>query len=443
MSLSRHFDYLVKYGLVGQSLLRVQRLQGERGARRAARRPTDGVQPPLRSRFRMKELLSRQYLEGNYVNGVKKVAWVASGGPVEVLQALGFFVYYPDNHSALCGARKMGVDLSAAAEQAGYSADICSYPRTEIGAFLSGRSPVGKIPKPDLIVCSNNICQTVMQWYQVMAAYHEAPFVNIDTPFLYDEPREHEVAYVQRQIEELIPVAERIAGRTLQHRHLREAVRLGKEASDLWLEILERAKHRPSPLTAFDAFINMGPIVALRGMPSTVAFYRDMLAEVDQRIADGVGAVANERARVLWDNLPIWYRVSWLWRLLGERGVNVVLSNYTYGWAELAPVMDPARPLESMARVYLLPYLNRSLRHKLASMQRMVCDFDLQGVILHSDRSCKPYSIGQIDQRERMVKELGVPALLLEADHNDARAFSEEQARARLEAFAETMESGR
>lgn len=442
MNLGNRFDHTVRYGLVGRSVLRAQRLRAEYAARGAAS-PTGRVLPPLRSGLRMKELLSLQYLEGNYVNGVKKVAWVASGGPVEVLRALGYFVYYPDNHSALCGARKMGVDLAIEAEKAGYSPDICSYPRTEIGAFLSGRSPVGRIPKPDLIVCSNNICQTVMQWYQVMAAYHHAPFVNIDTPFLYEEPREHDIDYVKRQIEELIPVAERVAGRTLKWRDLSENVRLGKEASDLWLQVLDRAKHRPSPITAFDAFINMGPIVALRGIPSTVDFYRGMLAEVDARIAAGQGAVAGEKARLLWDNLPIWYRLRWLWRTLGERGVNVSLSNYTYGWAELSPFMDPGKPIESMARVYLLPFLNRSLHHKLASMKRMVRDFDLQGVILHSDRSCKPYSIGQIDQRERMVKELGVPALLLEADHNDARAFSEEQATARLDAFVETLEAGR
>jgi benzoyl-CoA reductase/2-hydroxyglutaryl-CoA dehydratase subunit BcrC/BadD/HgdB len=72
-------------------------------------------------------------------------------------------------------------------------------------------------------------------------------------------------------------------------------------------------------------------------------------------------------------------------------------------------------------------------------MLRMVADFHLDGVILHSDRSCKPYSLGQIDQRDRLVRE-GVAAFLLEADHNDFRAFSEEQATSRLEAFIEMME---
>ncbi len=69
----------------------------------------------------------------------------------------------------------------------------------------------------------------------------------------------------------------------------------------------------------------------------------------------------------------------------------------------------------------------------------MIDDYHLDGVILHSDRSCKPYSIGQIDQRDRLARDHGVPALLLEADHNDPRSFSEEQVSNRLDAFIEML----
>ncbi|MBW2277755.1 MAG: 2-hydroxyacyl-CoA dehydratase, partial [Deltaproteobacteria bacterium] len=120
---------------------------------------------------------------------------------------------------------------------------------------------------------------------------------------------------------------------------------------------------------------------------------------------------------------------------------NVVVSTYTYAWGELAPLIDPDQPFESMARVYLHPILNRSAGDKLSSMRRMVEAFRLDGAILHSDRSCKPYSLGQIDQRDRLVNEVGVPALLLEADHSDPRSYSDEQGTSRLEAFVETMEA--
>ncbi len=209
------------------------------------------------------------------------------------------------------------------------------------------------------------------------------------------------------------------------------------------MQVMERGKHRPAPISVFDQFIQMAPIVEMRGEAYTVDFYADMLKEIDERIARGIGSVKEERKRLLWDNLPIWYRLRYLAEFLAERGVSIVASTYTNAWAELAPMFDPENPFESGARTYLHPILNRGTGYKLETMKRMVKEFQLDGAILHSDRSCKPYSIGQIDQRDRLLRDAdgrGVPALLLEADHNDPRAFSEEQATTRFAAFVEMLE---
>ncbi|MDH3944819.1 MAG: 2-hydroxyacyl-CoA dehydratase family protein, partial [Anaerolineae bacterium] len=214
---------------------------------------------------------------------------------------------------------------------------------------------------------------------------------------------------------------------------------LSRQATNLWLEILERCRHVPAPISVFDQFILMAPIVEMRGEQETVDFYTEMLAEVDGRIENGIGAVVNERARLLWDNLPIWYRLRYLAEFLAERGIVLAASTYTNAWGELANMYDPARPFDSAARAYLHPILNRGTGDKLSRMARMVSDYKLDGVILHSDRSCKPYSIGQMDQRDRLIKDHNVPALLLEADHSDPRSFSEEQAANRLEAFVEML----
>lgn len=114
--------------------------------------------PPLRIDSRTKELIARHYLEGRYANLRKKVAWVTSGAPVELLKALDFYVLYPENHGAICGTVRKASDLCTEAENAGYSRDLCSYARTDIGALLSGKTPVGKLPKPDLLVACTNIC---------------------------------------------------------------------------------------------------------------------------------------------------------------------------------------------------------------------------------------------------------------------------------------------
>lgn len=440
MSTADWIKYQVKANVIAPPVLRVQRWRDEHKARTRVPRADDPLTPPMMATLRMKELMSRHYAQATCADGARKVAWVTSGAPIEVLRALGYFIFYIDNHAALCGARREADALSEIAEHEGYSRDICSYVRTDLGVMLSGNTPIGRLPKPDLIVCCNNICQTILNWYRILADHTKAPFFLVDTPFLYGAIEPHQVAFVQRQLEELTTVAEQIAGKRLSWARLQQVIALSRDTCELYLQILDRARNRPAPIGAFDAFINMGPVVTLRGEQGAVDFYHDLLKEVDERVAKGIGIVKNERKRVLWDNLPVWHRISWLSRTLAERGVAVVLSNYTYAWGELAPLLDPQRPMESTARIYLSVLLNRSASDKLQRMQSMVKDFALDGVILHSDRSCKPYSFGQVDQRTQLVTGLELPALLLEADHNDTRVFSEEQVATRLAAFVETMD---
>lgn len=434
-----HVTYRVQVDLLGRTLLRLERRRTELGWLVRPPRAKGPFGPPLRVSAQLKELLSQHYLAGRHVAGTRPVAWVTSGAPVEFLRAIGYFVHYPENHGAVCGVRKIAPELAAEAEAAGYSRDICSYARTDFGSLFSGRTPVGRLPRPDLLLCCTNICQTVLSWYRVLAHHLHVPLVVIDTPFLYDEARPHDLAYVRRQLEDAIPVAERVAGRSLRARDLEGVLQRSKEATELWLAVLRRCRHVPSPMSAFDQFIHMGPIVEMRDEPATAAYYRALLAELDHRAARGIGAVTGERRRLLWDNLPIWFRIRDLSRRLAERGVAVVASTYTNAWGELAELIRPGDGLDAVARVYLHPILNRGTGHKLRTMVRMVDEYGIDGVILHSDRSCKPYSIGQMDQTERLYREHDVPALLLEADHNDSRVYSEEQTVNRLEAFLEGL----
>jgi benzoyl-CoA reductase/2-hydroxyglutaryl-CoA dehydratase subunit BcrC/BadD/HgdB len=282
----------------------------------------------------------------------------------------------------------------------------------------------------------------VLYWYRVLAEYFKVPLIIIDTPFVYHEQApDHAIEFVVKQLEDAIEVAEQVAGRSLDHAKFEETSRLSQRASELWMQVMERNSHSPAPISVIDQFIHMAPVVEMRGDASTVDFYAALLDEVDARIREGIAAVRDERKRLLWDNLPIWYRLRYLGETLGENRIALVASTYTNAWGELAQFIDPTRPLESLARVYTYPILNRSTGHKLATMVDMIEKYHLDGVILHSDRSCKPYSIGQIDQRDRLLKEHGLPALLLEADHNDPRAFSQEQVARQMTAFIEMLET--
>ena len=431
--------YHLNVNVAGAAVLRLERLRSQLKMKRPGWWKHEHLSPPFATSPWLKELISRHYLVGQHANRARKVAWVTSGAPVEFLKALDFFLIYPENHGAVCGIRRVGDEQCQVAEEAGWSRDICSYARTDFGTMLSGKTPVGRLPRPDMLLCCTNICQTVLHWYQVLAHHFQCPLVLIDTPFLYGEAHENDLAYVRRQIEEAAEAAEKVAGQSIRPRALERAMRLSYEAVNLWLQVIEAGQARPSPILAFDEFIHMAPIVEMRGEQVTVDYYRALLAELRQRIEQGIGALKKERKRLIWDNLPIWYRIRWMGNMLAEAGVALVASTYTNAWGELASLFDPAKPMESMTRAYLHPILNRGTGHKLKTIRRMIHDYEADGVLLHSDRSCKPYSIGQIDQQLQLAEEVGVPALLLEADHNDSRVFSKEQAETRLSAFLEVL----
>jgi benzoyl-CoA reductase/2-hydroxyglutaryl-CoA dehydratase subunit BcrC/BadD/HgdB len=203
---------------------------------------------------------------------------------------------------------------------------------------------------------------------------------------------------------------------------------------------LATLKARPAPLTVFDAFGHLAPVVSLRGLPAALDYYGGLLRELQARVAQGVAAVPGERIRLLWDNIAVWFAIRDLGKFFARRGANFVVATYTNAWAETSTLIDPGRPLESLAQAYSLIILNVGLQARLELMTRLAREYQVDGLVLHSARSCKPYSVGQYDLKRLAGRALDLPSTILEADIADARAWSEEQAYAQLEAFLETVE---
>lgn len=396
--------------------------------------------PPLESTKRLKEIMTRHYFLSRYAEGAKPVAWVTSGAPVEMLRPFGFYTIYPENHGALCGAQKRGPELCEIAEEHGYHQDLCSYARIDLGVSLSGRTPVGKLPKPDLLFASNNICQTVAYWYKALSRHWNVPLILFDTPYNFEEITKSDVAYMVSQLEEMIPQLEKLSGRSFDEDKFRETIVLARDTSLAWGHVLAAMKHKPAPMTIFDAFGHLAPIVSLRGLPVALDYYNTLLDELKDRVERGVGAVRNEQKRLMWDNIAIWYKVRDFANLFAEHGMNFVVATYTNAWAETIGYLDDDEPFESMAKTYSQVILNNSLNHRLRLMEKLIKEYKVDGLVIHSARSCKPYSVGQYDLKRLLMKRLGVPSVVIEADITDSRAYSEEQARTRLDAFFEAME---
>lgn len=394
----------------------------------------------FRSAKRMRDIMTEYYIEAKTAsqNG-KKIAWITSGGPVEPLIVMDVIPVYPENYGAMIGASHMGSDLCEKAESLGYSADLCSYARADIACARENGGPIGGLPKPDMLICCNNICGTVLKWYEVQARYFDVPLFIFDTPFCHTEFTDDARKYVRAQLDEYISFLEKACGKPFDFEKSMEVGRLSIEGQRLWQEVLDTAAHKPSPMTAFDAFFFLALIVTLRGTRVVVDFYQELLAEMKERIAQGIGAVENERYRILWDNLPIWYRLKWLSDTFASHDAGLVADTYTTAWCGSMKYIREDDFLESMAEAYTRIYLNIGVDEMVKTIFDMIDKYEVDGMVMHSNRSCKPYSFGQYDIMRMIQEKKGIPCMMLESHMTDERTFSESQASVRIDAFMEMI----
>jgi benzoyl-CoA reductase/2-hydroxyglutaryl-CoA dehydratase subunit BcrC/BadD/HgdB len=381
-------------------------------------------------------------------SATRKVAWCTSVGPAELLRAMGFAVHFPENHAAMLGATRMATELIPEANAIGYSPDICSYLTADIGAYLKGVSPLAKAypgieapPRPDILVYNTNQCRDVQDWFNWYARELGVPCIGITSPKNFTDVTEILVDDVTRQLEALIPTLEEVSGEPLDIQRLRETVALSRECTELWRQVLETAAATPAPLTFFDGTIHMGPAVVLRGTRQAVDYYRLLLAELEQRIAEKVAAVDGEKHRIYWEGMPVWGRLRQHSELFSQLQTSVLVSTYCSSW--IFPDFDANDPLRSMAKAYLALFIVRSDAYKEEYIKRMLKKFRIDGIIYHDAKTCPCNSNSRYGMPQRLEQETGVPSLVISGDLNDLRCVSDEQTRTNVEAFIEQLEERR
>ncbi|MEW5723477.1 MAG: 2-hydroxyacyl-CoA dehydratase family protein [Thermodesulfobacteriota bacterium] len=375
--------------------------------------------------------------------GYPKIAWCTSVGPAELLRAMGFLVYFPENHGALLGATRMATDLIPAANAIGYSPDICSYLTSDIGSWLRKETPLTRAfglerpPRPDVLVYNTNQCRDVQDWFSWYSRELSVPLTGIVTQRGVGEVQKSHIEDQVAQMKAMLPVLEGVSGNRFDLDRLKETVGESLETTRLWRAVLETAAARPSPLTFFDATILMGPAVVARGTREATEYYRLLLAELEEKAREGSAAVAGEKFRVYWDGMPVWGKLRPLSELMLRLRTCVVASTYCNSW--IFDAFDPAEPFESMARAYIELFIVRNDRYKERYIKEMVEFFGVDGLIFHDAKTCPNNTNSRYGMPQRLEKDLGVPGLTLHGDLNDLRCYSEEQAVTNLEAFIEQL----
>ncbi len=405
-----------------------------------------GQSTEIKAAKQLKSVMAQHFAELREAakTGNKKIAWCSSVGPAELAIAAGFLVYFPENHAAILGANRSAMDYIPIANAHGYSPDICSYLTSDIGAYLKGETPLAQafgldqVPKPDILLYNTNQCRDVYDWMKFYAKEYNVPVAGINTPRDQPEIRDDVIRACTAQLKEIVPVLESISGKAFDIDRFREVLACSLECSNLWEETLDMAKHIPSPATFFDHCIHMGPAVVLRGRKIAVDYYKLLLQEMKDRVKAKIAAVEDERHRFYWDGMPIWGKLRSLSNLFSGLKCSIVASSYCNSWVFSG--FDPSDPFQSMARAYSSIFIGQDDNFKERYITKKTADFAIDGIIYHNSKTCPNNTNTHYGLPERLKHKLNIPYLVINADLNDLRCYSEEQTRTNIEAFVEQIE---
>ena len=259
----------------------------------------------------------------------------------------------------------------------------------------------------------------------------EAPYVLSE-----EDLNNYVLDFTVNQLEQLIKLAEEKFKVKFNMENLIKRVELSDIASELWLKILNLRRTKPCPLGGRDSASDIFPLVVLQGTEDAVNFYKELLAEVDEKVRKHEGIIENERFRLAFDGIWIWHAFDMI-KYFEERGAVFVYEPYSEAWAYR---LDKSKPLESIAKKILTMGLNIDIDLRIKNFMDKIKKYNIDGVIIFSNRSCKTWSAPQIVTAEILNKELSVPYLIIEADMADPRQYAKAQIENRIDAFLETLE---
>jgi benzoyl-CoA reductase subunit B len=249
--------------------------------------------PKDRSMQLQKEMIAEHFRRLEQAPETKEpvVYTFVPGNLTELVRSFGALPLLPEINALQSGMRGLSRRYIAEAEKAGHSEDVCTYVKCDIGMIKAGNiGPTGtRLPKPDLLLLSYTGCYTFMKWFELLREEYDCPTVFLHVPYRSDGPLapEHRQYIIDQIKTKVIPALEQISGRPYHEDRLRELLGYSRAAEEDLVAVLQAAKQKPSPIDAyFGAVYYVGPIFsAFRGTPEGAAYYRELRAEVEARLA--------------------------------------------------------------------------------------------------------------------------------------------------------------
>jgi benzoyl-CoA reductase/2-hydroxyglutaryl-CoA dehydratase subunit BcrC/BadD/HgdB len=354
--------------------------------------------------------------------------------PSEIIYAMGLVPMHTETTTWMT-ALFTGecADILEAGANLGLASEICTPHRGLAGAIANST-----IPQPDVMLWSNMVCDNTAKSGELIMELCQCPGFFLDRPF---KDSKEELNYLVGELEDMVSFLEEKSGRKMDWDRLAETVARMDRQIELIRQISELRKRVPTPFRPLGFLELLTTEYLLPGQPEAIEYLETVLQELNELIRDGKGAVPKERFRLMTLFIPPMYLMVFLEKIAQEYGaVSVIEPFFTY-WGEGR--LDPARPLESVARKsYMIPEMRMygpMDERALNSIVDCAQQYRVDGAIYYADVGCR-HSCATIKLFKDTLNEIDIPVLTLDCDIVDPTITSEEEVRDKLEQFFELLE---
>ena len=296
-----------------------------------------------------------------------------------------------------------------------------------------------QMPMPDFVLCCNNICNCMTKWYENIARMHNIPLVMVDIPYNNTvEVDDAYVAYIRGQFDDAIKQLEKISGRKFDEKKFEDACAHANRTAKAWLKVCDYLQYKPAPYSGFDLFNHMADVVTARGRREAAEAFELLATEMEEHIKSGTTTTPfPEQFRVMFEGIPCWPKLPALFKPLKANGVNVTAVVYAPAFGFVYNNLD------EMVRAYCKAPNSVCIEQGVDWREGICRDNKVDGVLVHYNRSCKPWSGYMAEMQRRFTKDLGVPTAGFDGDQADPRNFNAAQYETRVQGLVEAMQENK
>ena len=374
--------------------------------------------------FGLQAKIMREYYKdfSKYAKGrapERKVAWVTAFTPIEILEALDISYYYPESYAAVIAASEKEQDMLDRSALLDMSRDCCSYSCCFNGCLDAGGGPRGVPPKPDVLIATNNQCNTLPGWWNLLADKYDVPLIVLDYPGEAVDPV-NAFNYVNAQHLRLISELEKLSGNILDESKLAANIDASVRSVNAWNRVISFLPSKEVKATTLFDDINF--LITARCKPDTSELYTLMADE----IRDAPDA-ADDGIPLFWLGYPLWYHKDRYFSELLD-GFHITGSNYITWWS-----LDYSgnSPYEQLFSAYNYTFLNLSQAGRDRRLSGLIRESGARCAVVLHNKSCKCDFVS--------ARNVGIPQAEIEIDMIDRNYLNIDRAKAQLALLKETV----